>query len=163
MGKGLKQLRRLAGFFRGESPSAICASLGKSRYWLNKWVKRFDRDDAWCYDLSSSTFKRPHRTSPEIEEMVKRIRLSLYNNNLFFGAQAIRWQMEDLAVTRLPSERTINRILARNDLTHRRIGRYEPKGGPIHAVLLQEAIKPMRRILWGHAFCEDRFDFTGRM
>jgi len=58
------------------------------------------------------------------------IRLNLYNNDLFCGAQAIRWEMEDLGVFPLPSERTINRILTRNDLTHRRTGRYEPKGIP---------------------------------
>jgi transposase InsO family protein len=61
---------------------------------------------------------------------VKTIRLSLYNKDLFFGAQAIRWEMEDLGVHPLPSVRTINRILARNDLTHRRTGRYEPEGTP---------------------------------
>jgi transposase InsO family protein len=38
--------------------------------------------------------------------------------------------MEDLNVMPLPSERTINRILARNDLTHKRTGPYEPKGTP---------------------------------
>lgn len=133
MGKNLKQLRRLAvkRFLKGDSPSAICSSLRKSRYWLYKWVKRFDPDDeTWCHDRSRSPVKSPHRTSPEIEEIVKMIRLSLYNDDLFFGAQAIRWEMEDLGVVPLPSERTINRILARNDLTHRRTGRYEPKGVP---------------------------------
>ena len=133
MGKDLKQTRRLAvkKFLKGESPSAICASLGKSRYWLYKWVKRFDPDDpTWCHDRSRRPFRRPHRTPLEIEEIVKMIRLSLYNDDLFFGAQAIRWEMEDLGVLPLPSERTINRILTRNDLTHRRTGRYEPKGVP---------------------------------
>jgi transposase InsO family protein len=56
------------------------------------------------------------------------IRLNLYNQDLFCGAQAILWEMEDLGIASLPSLRTINRILARNDLTHRRTGRYEPKG-----------------------------------
>jgi transposase InsO family protein len=56
------------------------------------------------------------------------IRLHLYNQDLFCGAQAILWEMEDLGISSLPSLRTINRILARNDLTHRRTGRYEPKG-----------------------------------
>jgi transposase InsO family protein len=36
--------------------------------------------------------------------------------------------MEDVGVTPLPSIRTINRILARNELTHRRTGKYEAKG-----------------------------------
>jgi len=35
-----------------------------------------------------------------------------------------------MGIVHLPSERTINRILTRNDLTHRRTGRYEPKGIP---------------------------------
>lgn len=133
MSKDLKQTRQRAvkRFLKGESPTAICASLGKSRFWLYKWVKRFDPDDAtWCHDLSRRPLRKPHRTPLEIEEIVKMIRLSLYNDDLFFGAQAIRWEMEDLGVLPLPSERTINRILARNDLTHRRTGRYEPKGVP---------------------------------
>ena len=58
------------------------------------------------------------------------MRLNLYNQDLFCGAQAIRWELEDLAVSPLPSLRTINRILKRNDLTHRRTGKHEPKGTP---------------------------------
>lgn len=131
MSKDSKHRRELAvkRYLKGESPSAICASLGQSRFWLYKWVKRFDPDDpTWCQDRSRRPINSPRRTPIEIEEIVKIIRLNLYNNDLFCGAQAIRWEMEDLGVFPLPSERTINRILARNDLTHRRTGRYEPKG-----------------------------------
>ena len=56
------------------------------------------------------------------------VRLNLYNQDLFCGAQAIHWEMEDLGVEPLPSIRTINRILSRHELTHRRTGKYEPKG-----------------------------------
>ena len=56
------------------------------------------------------------------------VRLNLYNRALFCGAQAIQWELDDLMVRPLPSLSTINRILARNELTHRRTGRYEPKG-----------------------------------
>ena len=66
----------------------------------------------------------------EIEEVVKLVRLNLYSRDLFCGAQAILWELEDLGVSPLPSLRTINRILKRNDLTHRRTGKYEPKGTP---------------------------------
>ena len=133
MSKDLKQTRQIAvkRFFKGESPIAICASIGKSRFWLYKWVKRFDPGDpTWCHDRSRCPHRSPLRTPKETEEIVKIIRLSLYNDDLFYGAQAIRWEMEDLGVLPLPSERTISRILARNDLTHRRTGRYEPKGVP---------------------------------
>jgi hypothetical protein len=55
-------------------------------------------------------------------------RLSLYNHGVFCGAQAILWELEEQAIKPLPSLRTINRILTRHALTHRRTGRYEPKG-----------------------------------
>lgn len=133
MSEDLEQTRKLAvkRFQNGESPSSICVSLRKSRFWLYKWVKRYDPDDeTWCCDRSRRPANQPYRTPKKIEELVKLIRLSLYNHDLFCGAQAILWEMEDMGVDPLPSERTINRILARNDLTHRRTGRYEPKGVP---------------------------------
>jgi transposase InsO family protein len=58
------------------------------------------------------------------------VRLNLYNQDLFCGAQAILWELEDFGIKPLPSLRTINRILSRNELTHRRTGKYEPKGTP---------------------------------
>ena len=131
MEEEMKRLRVLAvqRFKAGESPESICISLGKSRFWLYKWVKRFNEGDPlWVEDRSRRPLVSSNRTPSEIEEIVKMIRLNLYNRNLFCGAQAILWEMEDLGVDPLPSIRTINRILARNDLTHRRTGRYEPKG-----------------------------------
>lgn len=131
MAEEINRLRALAvqRFQTGESPESICTSLGKSRFWLYKWIKRFDEsDDSWLNDHSRRPLLTPNRTAPEIEEIVKMIRLNLYNQDLFCGAQAILWEMEDLGVDPLPSIRTINRIIARNDLTNRRTGRYEPKG-----------------------------------
>jgi hypothetical protein len=66
----------------------------------------------------------------EVEEIVKVTRLSLYNQGIFCGAQAILWELEEQSIAPLPSLRTINRILNRHELTHRRTGRYEPKGTP---------------------------------
>ena len=131
MAEEIKRLRALAvqRYKAGETPESICTSLGKSKFWLYKWVKRFDESDRlWLEDHSRRPLVTPNRTASEIEEIVKMIRLSLYNQDLFCGAQAISWEMEDLGVIPLPSIRTINRILSRNDLTHRRTGRYEPKG-----------------------------------
>lgn len=118
-------------FQKGESPKSICASLGRSTSWLYKWVDRFDPNDPeWWQDRSTRPFSSPQRTPAEIEEIIKIVRLNLYNHDLFCGAQAIQWELEDFGVEPIPSERTINRILSRNDLTHRRTGRYEPKGTP---------------------------------
>ncbi len=118
-------------FLAGEKPESICSSLGRSRPWLYKWVRRHsDHDDAWFRSSSKRPVNTANRTPTEIEEIVKLVRLNLYNQNLFCGAQAILWELEDLGVSPLPSLRTINRILERNDLTHRRTGKYEPKGTP---------------------------------
>lgn len=131
MEEEIKRLRALAvqRLRAGENPDSICTSLGKSKNWLYKWVKIFDENDAsWVKSRSRRPLVTKNRTASEIEEIVKMIRLNLYNQDLFCGAQAILWEMEDLGGEPLPSIRTINRILARNHLTHRRTGRYEPKG-----------------------------------
>ena len=59
---------------------------------------------------------------------MKTVRRELDHKGLFCGAQAIHWELEALGLNPLPSLRTINRILRRQDLTSRRTGRYEPKG-----------------------------------
>jgi len=53
------------------------------------------------------------------------VRLNLYNQDLFCGAQAILWELEYLGVKPLPSLRTISHTLHRNELTHRRRGKYK--------------------------------------
>jgi hypothetical protein len=85
-------------------------------------------DPAWYESQSRQPHISPHRTPAEIEEIVEMVRLSLYNKGLFCGDQAISWELEDMGITPLPSLSTISRILRRRDLTHRRTGRYEPKG-----------------------------------
>ena len=116
-------------FIQGESAEVICASLGKSRRWLYKWVARHTPDNpAWYDGQSRKPLTSSHRTPAEIDEIVEMVRLSLYNKGLFCGNQAIQWELEDMEVQPIPSLRTISRILCRRDLTHRRTGRYEPKG-----------------------------------
>lgn len=131
MKKHSKDERRIAvqRFFNGEEPGAICAAAGRSRSWLYKWVARYAPDDpAWDADASRQPWISPHRTPAEIEEIVELVRLSLYNKGLFCGDQAIAWELEDMGVHPIPSLSTIGRILRRRELTHRRTGRYEPKG-----------------------------------
>ena len=124
-------------FRNGEKPESICASLGRSKAWLYKWIKRqehHDNEEPWSKDSSRRPKNCANRTPEEIEEIVQFVRLCLYNKGVFCGAQAILWEMEDLDISPLPSLRTINRILARNELTHRRTGRYSPKGTPYPAL-----------------------------
>jgi len=116
-------------FNNGESRESICASIKKSKSWLYKWIARYDdKDTSWSESQSRRPKNATHYTQSEVVEIVKLTRLNLYNQDLFCGAQAIHWEMEDLGVTPLPSIRTINRILSRHSLTHRRTGKYEAKG-----------------------------------
>ena len=116
-------------YLAGESPQSICASLGKTKPWLYKWVSRYTpKDPAWCEDQSRRPLSNPLRTPAEIERIVEMVRLSLYNKGHFCGKQAIQWEMTDMEVQPLPSLGTIGRILHRRQLTHRRTGGYEPKG-----------------------------------
>jgi transposase InsO family protein len=116
-------------FLAGEKVADICLSLKRSRTWLYKWLARYCSDDPnWPEEELRRPQTNPTHTSYEIEQLVKMVRLDLYNHGLFCGAQAIRWELEDLGVSPLPSLRTINRILSRYELTDRRTGRYEPTG-----------------------------------
>ncbi len=116
-------------YLAGESPEAICTLLGKTKPWLYKWVARHIPDDpTWFEDQSRRPLSSPSRTPAEIERIVEMVRLSLYNKGDFCGNQAIQWEMIDMEVQPLPSLSTIGRILRRRELTHRRTGRYIPKG-----------------------------------
>jgi len=64
------------------------------------------------------------RSKPEIEEIVKMIRLDLYNHGLPCGSKTIRGKMNEYEVEPRPSERTISRILACQGLTNQRTGWY---------------------------------------
>jgi putative transposase len=115
-------------FLAGEKPESIYVSLGRTKAWLYKWVDRYEEGESWYETHTRRPLTNPKKTASEVEEIVKIVRLKLYNNELFCGAQAILWELEDRGIKPLPSMRTINRILSRNELTHRRTGRYVPKG-----------------------------------
>jgi len=125
---------------RGEPASAIWRSLGQSETWFYKWLSRYHSGEAdWYVERSRKPNSNPHWTTPSLEEHVTFVRLELYNQGVFCGAQAIRWRLEELGVEPLPSLSTIGRILVRHDLTDRRTGRYEPKGVYYPRVEVQQA------------------------
>jgi hypothetical protein len=63
-------------------------------------------------------------TREEITEIVKMIRLELYNQGKCCGAKAIKNKIDDDDIEPTPSESTIGRILSRHGLTHCRTGFY---------------------------------------
>jgi len=124
-----ERIRAVQRFLNGEKPESVCASPGRSKSWLYKWVERYiTEDSSWSENRSKQPLSVASRTPKEIEEIVRMNRLNLYNRDLFCGARAIRREMEEPGVKPLPSLRTINRILSRNELTHRHAGRYEAEG-----------------------------------
>jgi len=83
-------------FESGESPEAICTSLGKSKAWLYKWVGRYlENDNVWSEARSRRPISNPTHTQSEIIEIIKMVRLNLYNQDLFCGAQRScgRWKI----------------------------------------------------------------------
>jgi len=63
-------------------------------------------------------------TPKEIEQIIIMERLHLYNRGLPCGVKAIRRKLDREGIQPLLSISTINRILSRNCLTHRRTGYY---------------------------------------
>jgi hypothetical protein len=118
-------------YLKGESITAIAQKLGRSRPWVYKWIERYQASgeaNHWQEDQTRCPHSNPRQLPGAVVEAVKLARLHLYNQGLFCGSQAISWELEALQVSPLPSLRTISRIISREGLTHRRTGRYEPKG-----------------------------------
>lgn len=78
MKKKIQRQRALAvqRYLAGESPENICASLGKTKPWLYKWVVRHTPDDpTWFEDRSRRPLFSPYRTPREIEKIVEMVRI----------------------------------------------------------------------------------------
>jgi transposase InsO family protein len=128
-------------YLKGEKITSIARSMGYSRQWVYKWIERHESgDDAtdWPVSRPSCPESNPRQLGEAVVGAVKMVRLSLYNQGLFCGAQAIEWELKELGLESVPSLRSINRILSREDLTNRRTGSYEPKGKKYPALVANE-------------------------
>jgi putative transposase len=124
-----KELRELAirRYENGESPEKIYQSLGKSKAWFFKWLKRskLDREN-WSGDLS----RRPHRTHKRVDETIEKAIVEarkILEKRLYaqIGALNISWHLSQQGINPPPIG-TINKILKRNELV-RKHPQYEPK------------------------------------
>jgi transposase len=126
--------RRLA----GESPAEIASSLGRSRQWVAKWVRRQEGgDEEWAAGAKRGPERAPQRTDVALEALVLAVRGRLVANAWAqVGAEAIAWELRKLGVVP-PPRRTIERILARGGATavrRRSSSRRQPKGVPYPGV-----------------------------
>ena len=152
MQRDKEQDRRIAiqRHLTGESPQSIWKSLGYSKPWFYRWLQRYrEGTEDWYRSRSCRPLSQPKKTSTHVEATVLSVRERLRKEGVFFGAQAIQWELEDLEISQPPSIRTIGRILARNDRVVRRQGRYQPKG------------KKYPGLAAGHAGDVHQSDFVG--
>ena len=124
--------RRLA----GESPTEIAEALGRTTRWVRKWVARHGSDggsDDWAESRSRAPRSSPRRTSGELEALILAARARLVANpRAQYGSLAIQWELRRVGVAEIPPARTIERVLARHEVSRprRRQGGYVPKGVP---------------------------------
>jgi len=104
----------------GESPKAIYESLGKSKSWFFKWLKRqkLEKDD-WSKSRSRRPKTSPKKIDKDMEQKViekrKELERTLYSQ---IGAFPISYHLSK--EVDVPSIATINRVIKRNALTRKK-------------------------------------------
>lgn len=110
---------------QGERPSDIYRDLGRSRRWFAKWWAEYQQNPMIDFaDRSRAPQPSPHKTPEHIEQAIVNARQTLEAADKpdtkygLIGAHAVCSHLNHLGIGPLPSDWTIQRILARHDLTH---------------------------------------------
>ncbi len=104
-------------YVQGEKPKVIYTDLNRSKKWFFKWLKRFQSGAPdWYKDQSRAPTNSPRRISQTDKQRIIEVRKKL-ESQLFAqtGASAIKWELSKSGFS-FPSDRTINRVLKREDL-----------------------------------------------
>jgi hypothetical protein len=115
-------------YVKGEAPKSIYTSLGHSKYWFFKWLKRYKSGiPEWYKEHSRS----PRTVPAQINEQQKQaiiLTRSLLENQKFAqtGVSAIKWELSKQGL-HFPSDSTINRVLKREGLVKKNF--IHPQGG----------------------------------
>jgi transposase InsO family protein len=131
MSESIERERKLAitRYLQGEDSKSIYTSLRRSKRWFFKWLDRYDPESIdWFKARSRRPLLSPTRTPTETAGTILSIRDDFDEDGVFCGAQAIQWEMEERRIQAVPSVRTINRVLKRNNRVVKGQKRYEPKG-----------------------------------
>ncbi len=125
---------------RGARFAAAAAAVGRGQAWLAKWWARYRQEGrAGLRDRSRAPRRVWRRTAPHLVALVLRIRAGLVahrtRRTAFAGrgADAIRWELEQRGLRRLPSRRTIERLLTQHGCTRRAPRRRRGGGHPCPA------------------------------
>lgn len=89
--------------------SAVCRAYGISRKTGYKWLHRYETGQALS-DKSRAPRHRPHKTAPEIEQEILRIR----TKHPGWGPRKLLHELSQQVHTNLPSKSTVENILKRN-------------------------------------------------
>lgn len=110
---------------QGQRVCDICRDLGRSPRWLHKWWRLFQcHPDTNFADHSRAPLTSPRQLPAQVEQAIVAIRRALEAGATpetrygLIGAPAIRGQLQRLHAEPLPSVATIQRVLAREGLTH---------------------------------------------
>src|SRR5262249_45565313 len=110
---------------QGQPARAICQDLGRSRRWLRKWWRAFQRHpDTDFADHSRAPLCSPQRLPDAVPQAIVPTRRAReagappQTRYGLIGAAAIRGQLQRLHIQPLPSVSTIQRVLVRAGLTH---------------------------------------------
>ncbi len=110
---------------QGEKPRDICRDLGRSLSWLDKWWAEYQQNPETEFaDHSRAPHTSPQQTPRSVERAIVVTRRTLEAARTpdtkygLIGAHAIHTHLERLGVEPVPSDPTIQRILARHRLTH---------------------------------------------
>lgn len=125
---------------RGRTFAAACAAVARSEPWLAKWWRRYRGEGrAGLHEHSRAPRRVWRRTSSRLVGLILRVRTELVahrtRRTAFAGrgAEAIRWELEQRGVRRLPSLRTIGRLLQQHGCTGRERRRGHGHGPPCPA------------------------------
>lgn len=124
----------------GRSFTAVARAVGRCRAWVAKWWGRYRGEGrAGLLDRSRAPRRIWRRTAPHLVALVLRIRAELVGHRTRRtafagrGAEAIRWELEQRGVRRVPSLRTLERLLQAHGCTRRERPRRRGRGQPCPA------------------------------
>jgi putative transposase len=162
----------------GRTVPDICRALGRSEAWFHKWWRRYLEFGAeGLFDLTRASHHVASRIPPELERAILSVRRRLEAQTgpgaryRLIGATAILAELQALHVPRLPSLRTIDRVLQRHGITLPRLRRPRllprqaypaPKAEQSNALHEVDLVGPLylkgrsqRHYIW---VCKDAFD-----
>ena len=120
--------RAIALRLAGRPTKAICAAVGRSEVWFRKWWGRYlEAGPEGLYDLTRANHHVAQRIPPELERAILSVRRRLQahatpaTRYCLIGATAILVELKGLGVRPLPCERTVERVLERNNVTSLRV------------------------------------------